>query len=151
MYIFDTCSFITLEYRYPQKNFPSIWEKFDSLIQQGKIISSEIVYKEIMNGKDIVKKYAKNNKDIFIPLDIEIQQEAKAITNAYTTILNFKKAKSGADPFIIALAKLKNGIVVTEERPTGNTNPIKIPDVCKILKIECIPLLHVIKKEKIIV
>ena len=55
------------------------------------------------------------------------------------------KGRSGADPFVIALAATTNPTmtVVTEEQP-GKT---KIPDVCKAEKIECIGLADLIERE----
>jgi Domain of unknown function (DUF4411) len=48
---------------------------------------------------------------------------------AYPRLVDTSKGRSGADPFVIALAAAANPImtVVTEEHP-GKT---KIPDVCK--------------------
>ncbi len=151
MYVFDTCSFIKLEHTYPIKHFPSVWAYFDQMISDEKIHSSYVIYKEILNGKDIILNWAKANSSIFKPVTLEIQQEAKNIVNKYPSILDYKRAKSGADPFIIAMAKTNNHILVTEETLSGNPLPKKIPDICKLLNIPCIDLLNVIKRENFVI
>jgi hypothetical protein len=149
LYIFDTCSFITIELHYPIKNFPSIWKNIEILITNDKLISTEVVYKEILNGKDIIKEWAKDNSNIFKPISQELQIVTKEIINKYPLILDFRKNKSGADPFVIGLAKINNGIVVTEEKPSGGPEKLKIPDLCKFLKIPCMSLIDVFKREQI--
>jgi hypothetical protein len=41
-----------------------------------------------------------------------------------------------ADPFVIASAKIREGIVVTEE--SRKPNAARIPNVCDYYKLECI-------------
>ena len=45
---------------------------------------------------------------------------------------------SGQDPFVIAIAMVKSGTVVTEEKPTGNIAKPRIPDVCDALGVHCL-------------
>lgn len=51
-----------------------------------------------------------------------------------------KKSSSSGDPFLIATAIEKHGIIVTNEKHGLN----KIPDVCKAFNIESINLLQFI-------
>jgi len=53
----------------------------------------------------------------------------------------------GADPFVIALAKVEDLIVVTGERATNNLAKPKIPDVCNDMGIECINILDLMRRE----
>ncbi len=47
--------------------------------------------------------------------------------------------RNRADPFVVALARLRGGAVVTEERARrGPTGRPRIPDVCAHLDIECL-------------
>ena len=62
-------------------------------------------------------------------------------------MLDLKKSKSGADPFLIAVAMLHKCSIVTEEKPSGGPHKSKIPDVCKAYSIECIPLLEMLRRE----
>ena len=55
--------------------------------------------------------------------------------------------RSGADPFIIALAMVNNGTVVTEENATGNMTKPHIPDVCGDLGVTCLNLMEYIEEQ----
>ncbi len=60
-----------------------------------------------------------------------------------------RKGRSGADPFVIALAEQHDAIVVTQETPAGlNARSPKIPDVCNERDVAWINLLGLIQREK---
>ena len=56
-----------------------------------------------------------------------------------------------ADAYVIALARLRNGVVVTQETSASEKrNPRRthfIPDVCRELGVPCINLLGMIRRE----
>lgn len=64
----------------------------------------------------------------------------------YPGLVNVKKNKGWADPFVIALAKCHGYTVVTEEGPGAAESP-KIPLVCKQFGIPCISLVSMIERE----
>lgn len=50
-------------------------------------------------------------------------------------------AKNAADPFVIAAAKTRRAVVVTDERPSGRSTEdrnLRIPTVAAELDVECI-------------
>ena len=96
-----------------------------------------------MNGREkSLKPYLE------LKIDDSDQQEVRKILSRYPGMLNIKKGTSGADPWVIALAmKFQNGVVVTEEKSTGNLQHPRIPDVCKVSNIECVTIAGVVKKE----
>ena len=51
------------------------------------------------------------------------------------------------DVFVIAAAIVHGCSVVTEEKPSGGPGKVKIPDVCKALKIECLNMLGMLRRE----
>jgi hypothetical protein len=67
--------------------------------------------------------------DFVVPIDDLIQVEVSFILNSYPRLVHTKRNRSQADPFVIALARLVNGTVVSGERRRSLINP-KIPDVC---------------------
>ena len=149
-YIFDTCSLRVL-FSYPKRRFPTLWDKFDNICLQKRIISVKEVLQEINSQQDGPRKiWANDNKDIFAPASPE---EAAVLSEMFkkphfqglikkNTIL---KGGFEADPFIIARAKILNATVVTEEQYKINSN--KIPNVCESLKIECTNLEGFMEKE----
>jgi hypothetical protein len=61
-------------------------------------------------------------------------------------LINPNTGRSGADPFVIALAQVNNCAVVTEEKARP-TRP-KIPDVCAGLGLRCINMLDLMRQER---
>lgn len=55
-----------------------------------------------------------------------------------------RRARSGADPFVIAVARLRGAAAVTAEKP-GKKKEIKIPDVCRHYKIACHTILEMFR------
>ena len=143
----DTCSLTELTRTYPQDVFPTVWDKVDDLITHGLICSSEEVYIEIIAQDDILAEWVKQRRHIFLPIDINTQKYVKRILASHPTLLDLKKNKSGADPFLIAVAMIHHCAVVTQERPSGGTQKAKIPDVCKAYGLECITVLEMLRKE----
>jgi hypothetical protein len=114
---------------YRPKNFGFVWEKIDALIEQGRFQSSIEVYHELEKKDDELFQWCKERKDkMFVEIDDNIQNKVAAIMAAYQRLVDTVKGRSGADPFVIALAATRKPtmMVVTEEQP-GKT---KIPDVC---------------------
>ena len=67
IYIFDSSPLIHLFKSYYKKRFPSLWEKFDDMVDNGRIISVEMVYDEVdlKNSNDTLKEWATKNKTTF--------------------------------------------------------------------------------------
>jgi len=65
----------------------------------------------------------------------------------YQRLVEDRKGTYGADPFVIALAKVENLAVVTGEKASQNPSKPKIPDVCDELEIECLSILDLMRRE----
>ncbi|MBB5519166.1 PIN domain-containing protein [Amphiplicatus metriothermophilus] len=139
-YVFDSSSFFELNSIYPSV-FPGFWRKFDDAARTGLITSTREVRAEVKRGADdFVLRWSRTNKEIFTTPDGEetaFVAEILAIPH-FQQIINRKAQQRGtpvADPFVIACAKVKNGIVVTQERLKPNA--AKIPNVCQHFNIPC--------------
>jgi hypothetical protein len=68
VYIFDTSSFKVLGNYFP-KSFPTVWQKIDLLVSEGKLQSVREVLKEVEygNNKQFVLDWIDFNKQIFLP------------------------------------------------------------------------------------
>jgi len=142
IYVFDTNSLSNvLKYYYPD-SFTSFWEKFDDMIKQGNIISVREVRGELILrfNDSTIKLLTRYNNKFFEDPTVE---ELSFITEIYSIRhfrqnLDKKKLLQGghfADPFIIAKAKFKKAVVVTEEsRPR---NGARIPNICDHFGIQC--------------
>jgi hypothetical protein len=146
-YCIDTSALLDGWVRYyPPDVFPSIWTQVDTLVGNGLVIASEEVLVELEKKDDDVYKWAKARPSIFFPHDTDIQREVDAILASHPGLVDPEKRRSIADPFVVALAKIKGSTVVTGERLSRNPSRPRIPDVCNALRIPCLDLLGMFRE-----
>jgi len=145
IYVFDSSPLIVLFRHYYPDRFLTLWERFNGMILEEKIISCREVANEITKygNSDRLSEWVKNNRTIFQQPNIEELHFVKKIfqTNHFQTLIRQKERLQGkpvADPFIIARAKLKNGTLITQER--WKENAAQMPNVCEKYDIPCIDL-----------
>jgi len=146
-YCIDTSGLIDAWVRkYPLQNFPKFWEKLEALIASEDIIAPDEVYYELERKDDDLFKWAKSHKKMFWPIEEDIQKQVIQILKNYKELI--KQNRSGADPFVIALAKVQNCIVVSSETPSENPEKKPhIPDVCQATSVDHINVLQMIQRE----
>lgn len=83
----------------------------------------------------------------FIPIDETIQRNVAAILTDHKKLIDTRRGRSSADPFVIALAQIESAAVVTGERPSGTLDRPNIPDVCTALGIRCLTLLQLFREQ----
>jgi predicted nucleic acid-binding protein len=147
-YVFDTNIFIILKNKYPPdiSIFAKLWEEIETLFEKGVIISSDEVIEEIEKGNDELKNWAKLHKNSFYSSDESIQNIVRDILQKFEVLVTKAKKSNGADPFVIALAKQKSCIVVTEEKRNGTDLNPKIPNICEYYNIKCIDLIDFLRE-----
>ena len=144
MYSIDTSFFMDWQVRhYPLDVFTTLNTRIEQLIKSNDFRAVELVKEEIdAIGTPDLKAWAKNHKTLFEPLVTDIQIEAAAIEAKYPDLLDIKSPYQSADAYVIAFAKIKNGIVISQETSVHEKRtPAKkhyIPDVCRDLGIPCI-------------
>jgi len=159
IYCIDTSSLIEMKDKYPQDVtlFKKVWKNMDNLCKEQRLIAPVEVLKEIEQGDDELKRWAKGKgKKIFVKPDKKQSEKMKEILTKYIFLANSEKpGPNAADPWLIALAIVKNEerrgqlfpdkyLVVTEESKTREN---RIPFVCRIYNIECINLIELFRKE----
>lgn len=130
---------------YTFKRVPGFWEWLSVQITDGKVGSASLVKDEIEYPEELVEWVAEQEaKGFFVDVSSpEIQKQFQRIAR-WVMSQNFKpehqaKFLNGADPWIIAAAKVLNCKVVTQEVSGGaGTRKVKIPDVCNAVGVECI-------------
>ncbi len=144
IYVFDTSSLSKLKHFYPGV-FKSVWQGLEALVQQGELISTREVWKEMERGNadQYTNEWFKGHKEIFTtPTTAELLFVAEIFKISHFQMLIGEqqrlKGTPVADPFVIACAKIKSGTVVTEEQ--FKPNAAKIPNVCTHFNIPCINL-----------
>jgi hypothetical protein len=131
---------------YRPKNFGFVWDQMDVLIKEGRLRASIEVYNEIQKKDDELLEWCKERKaEMFVEIDEDIQTHLARIMKDHPRLVDTVKGRSGADPFVIALAATADPlmVVVSEEQPGKS----RIPDVCNAEKIECIGLADMIERE----
>lgn len=82
----------------------------------------------------------------------DLQAAGAAIEAAYPDLMDPKGLHESADAYVIGLARVRNGIVVSQETSAAEKRNHKrthyIPDVCRDLGIPCINLLGLMRREK---
>lgn len=140
----DTSAFSKSWHRhYEPDHFPSLWVEFDKSISSGLFVIPETVYDELLFQKDALSNWIKARKSkLIIPTDGAFLAEVARISNLYPKLCQHTKDKEVADPYVVALAKIHNLIVVTEE----GGKKFKIPDVCLREAITCQPFATTIRQ-----
>lgn len=147
-YVFDSGPFIGLK-NYPPDVFSSLWSNFSQLIQDGNIISSSEVLREIENYDDEIAEWAKLNRQIFIKPTIEEQILVQQILAKHPDLVKEEAILLGkpyADPFVIAQAKSHDCILVHSEKLKPNAH--KIPNVCQDFNVAEIALFEFFRRER---
>lgn len=143
-YVFDTSPLSTLFNNYYRRRFPTLWQRFDELVNNGDIVSTREVLREIEDGPvETLREWTAQNGELFTMPNAE---EGAFVTRIYAVqhfqqnIERQKLLRGGrnADPFVIAKAAVTNRTVVTMERrqPTA----VKIPNICDHFGIPCATL-----------
>ncbi len=146
LFCLDTSALIESWWRlYRPSSFPTFWRNVEEAIAEGQFIAPMFVYDELgRKDADLLFAWAQNQMPMFLPLEAELQLAQKAIINRFPRLVSVAKNRSLCDPWVIALAQIKQGIVVSEENPGGKSTP-KMPDVCGEIGIQCLKVADLIE------
>lgn len=146
VYCIDTSALIAAWYeRYKPKRFPKLWDQFDMLIGDGRLVSSLLVEAECAKRSPELHGWLKDRDQMFLPPSQEIQGRVQHVLNGYTGLVAAGKEKFAADPFVIATSEVHGYTLVTEE--TGPTSLRKIPGVCNDMGIPWCNLMQLFDAE----
>jgi len=150
-YVFDNSPLSVLFKNYFRERFPTLWERFDTLVADGRLLCTREVLREIQDGAvPRLREWAADNGALF---PTPTAAEATFVTKIYSVrhfqqnIERQKILRGGrnADPFVIARAAAKHYAVVTTERLKPNA--AKIPNICDHFGIECLSLEQFMERE----
>ncbi|HEY5852698.1 MAG TPA: DUF4411 family protein [Aldersonia sp.] len=148
MYSFDTSAILNGRRDLFRPNvFRSLWTHIEEAISAGDVRAVDEVQRELARRDDDAKRWADAQPDLFVALSTQIQEGARRILGRYPNLVRQGGRRSGADPFVIALAMVTNGTVVTQETATGNVAKPRIPDICMALEIPCLTLMEFIESQ----
>jgi len=123
---------------------PEYWEILDDLAKKGVVFCTFEVRRELEKEDDGLYAWAKEKPHLFREVTDDVNANMKKIMASHPELVDDKKGRSLADPWVIAHAMADKAIVVTTEMPASKK--IKIPDVCIAYKIPWIPEFEFAKK-----
>lgn len=149
IYCFDTSALLDAWNRnYPPDVFPQLWSAIEERIASGTVIAPEEVRVELARKDDALFKWAKTRHGLFCDLDEEQQLSVGEILARYPRLIEVRRGRSGADPFVIALARVRGAVVVTGENDDGSAEKPKIPTVCRAFSVRSIKVLEFIRESR---
>lgn len=154
MYSFDTSCFMDWHARYyPIDVFATLESNISGMIASGTCRAIELVKEEIdAVGTPGLRTWASRQSGLFLPMTPDIQLEAADIESRYPELMDPKGLNESADAYVIALARLKGWMVVSQETSAQEKHRPRqsyyIPDVCRDLGIPCVNLLGMMRREK---
>src|SRR5258707_6299037 len=105
-YVIDTSALIDLKDQYPVKIFPGLWERFNEMCEQEKIIAPREVLREIKRGDDELLSWAESYDRIFLePCNSEIEILQDVLASYSEKAKEKNNTGPWADPLVIACAK----------------------------------------------
>jgi hypothetical protein len=147
-YSFDTSSLLNgRRDLLPPGTFVTLWSIIESMIANGDIRCVDEVRTELARRDDAIHDWAKSQPDLFVPLTADIQRAAREVLAAHPRLVGVGGGRNSADPFVIALARSRAGVVVTEETLSGNINRPRIPDVCNALGVPWLNLVRFVQQQ----
>ena len=152
LYALDTSALMDWHDRYyAADTFPGLVMLVDGLIAQGRLISAELVHDEVKKmGSTSLQNWAKTCANIFDPTSNHLAQ-ALSIEGQFPALQDPNAQFDEADAYVIALAQMRQAIVVTAETPAATKRKPRrsmyIPDVCAALGMTSISNLGTMRRE----
>lgn len=151
MYVIDTSVISALHRNYFRSRFPSLWKRFDDMIEEGRFTSVRETLRELDDRGGESFEWATNHPNLFVVPD---PKEGVFVARIYAKEhfqANIEKQKilrggRNADPFLIARAASIGATVLTMEQ--FKPNGAKIPNICDHFKVPCLDLRGFMEKEE---
>lgn len=131
----------------PPATLPTLWENIEAMIGSGSIRCVDLVRDELAARENEVHQWAKSQVDLFVPLTLDIQVSVREVLAQHERLIGVGSGRSGADPFVIALARVHDGAVVTEETLSRNLTKPKVPDVCGAMGVRWLNLMGFVQEQ----
>jgi hypothetical protein len=150
LYSVDTSALIDgLERYYFEDSFPGIWDKVSELVAAGRFFISEEVWEEAKKKTGVVKSWCDRDTTgkLIVPTDGAVTREVQTILKGTPRMVMSLKGRNRADPFVVAVARLRGATAVTGEGDNGTEKHPKIPYVCDKLAIPCTRFTELIRSE----
>jgi hypothetical protein len=138
-YCLDTSSAIEWFVRtYPPSILPNLPQRMEALIAADRLRAPKAVLDELSRIDDDCCKWAKAQTGLFLEESTDVQRIVRQLMAAHQNPAKPQKGISGADPFVIAMAKAEGPhCVVVADEHQGSRENRKIPFVCNAEGVQC--------------
>ena len=138
LYVLDSDVFMTAARTYYAFDVaPAFWKSLEREAANNRVRSIDRVKHEIDRGKDDLKQWANGSFHAWFESTDDLD-----VVDAYRQIMEWVSREpfspaakdefaNAADGWLIAYAKAKACVVVTNEKPQNTKRKIKIPNVCQ--------------------
>lgn len=124
--------------------FPSVWSLLREGASAGIVMAPREVLLELERSRslDDLVAWAKATRPMFASDSLDLVESVMAVEAAFPNLIDCCKTPYDADPWVIALAELRQAKVVTAEADTGCRDGgmgkprVRIPDVCRVRGVE---------------
>jgi hypothetical protein len=134
---------------YHFERFPGLWEKMADMAESGRLIAPQVVYRELTKQDNEMAEWVKLRRRMFVEQDTVqdalMRQLARAFPILIDPVRSFTCA-STADQLVVALAKSRGCLLVSEEKKGSYQKP-KIPQLCGHLGVTQISFADIIRRE----
>ena len=143
-YIIDTSSILSQKNNEQNRRtvHKRMWEYIDSLVSDKIIVTCTEIFDEI--GDEEYANWLKSLGCVVLEVDEEIQRNVTTVVTNHPKLIEFKRAKSSGDAFLIATAIKYDLIIVTEENRDKQN---KIPRVASALGIRSMNIIELCENE----
>lgn len=142
MLVFDTSAYMNgRRDHYPPGTFPSVWSLIADAMADGRIVPPREVLRELTKKDDDLAAWAKGLSGLFQDPGEDVQRTAGEIYGMFPGA----GRRDGADPFVVAEAKVRGFTVVTYEGrrftgiPTARWHR-SMPGICARVEVPCVTL-----------
>jgi hypothetical protein len=116
---------------------PEYWEILDRLAKEKQVFCPEEVKREIDRQDDGLADWLRSRPHFVQDITADVQENLRVVLAQFPRLVDTKKDRSMADPWIIAHAMTVGASIVTKEMPVGlNAKAPKIPDACNHFAID---------------
>lgn len=135
--------------QYHHERFPGLWANMADLADSGRLIASQAIYREVTKQDNAIAAWVKLRRKIFMEQDTAQDVLMGRIVAEFPILVDPVKSitcASPADQLVVALAKSRDCLLVSEEKKGSDQRP-KIPQLCGYLGVTQMAFADIIHKE----
>ncbi len=104
-----------MKHKYKREKHERLWSKIERFMESGEILISKQVIIELYRLSDELSSWIKSFQSAIIDDTEDIQVIMAHLVNKYDGWINPESTKNQADPYVIAIAQVYEGTVVSSD------------------------------------